>query len=188
MTTVLTTTEEFPDLEGFLRRRHELGLDTYDEWHEGVYRTVTGPSPEHGRLILALGMFLGPLVEAAGLHQAAPVNIGLDKTDCRVPDLGVYRPDTPRTSPAFLERAELVVEILSPGERSGEKLPFYYAWAVREYLEIDLQQATVVLLRSGGGGRRDWMAANDSDVLGFRARTNRLLDADRVLDMRDFRP
>ena len=42
-----------------------------------------------------------------------------------MPDLGIFRRDTSRTSPAFLETAELVVEVLSPGERAGEKLPFY---------------------------------------------------------------
>ncbi len=43
MTTVLATTDELPELEAALARRHESGLDTYDEWWEGVYRTVTGP-------------------------------------------------------------------------------------------------------------------------------------------------
>ena len=92
------------------------------------------------------------------------VNIGVDKYDAKVPDLGVFRRDTPRTSPAFLETAELVVEVLSPGERAGEKLPFYASRDVKEYLEVDLRLHTVRLLANVDGQWRDVRASTVIDL------------------------
>jgi Uma2 family endonuclease len=185
MTAVQTTTEVVPELVKFLHLRHEARQDTYDEWWDGVYRTVTGPTPEHGELLNELVVLLHPLVKARGLRFAAPVNIGIDKVDCRVPDLGVYRPDTPRTSPAFLETAELVVEVLSPGERAGEKLPFYAAWNVKEYLEIDLAAVTVRLLANQGG---TWAPIGESEVLDFDVLHEAIVAPGAVVTLRDFLP
>ena len=84
---------------------------------------------------------------------------GIDMYDAKVPDLGVFRRDTPRTSPAFLDTAELVIEVLSPGERHGEKLPFYASRAVKEYLEIDLRLRTARLLANVEGQWRDVRAS-----------------------------
>lgn len=170
MTAVHASTDQLPGLQAILDERHRLGLDTYDEWWEGTYRTVTGPSPEHGRLLNKLAILLDPLAEAVGLHTAAPLNIGLDKVDARVPDLAVYRPDTPRTSPAFLTTALLVVEILSPSEIAGEKLPFYAAHGVQEYLEIDLRAGRADLLLHEGDDA--WTQLEASDVLDFRVQRN----------------
>jgi Uma2 family endonuclease len=79
------------------------------------------------------------------------INIGIDKEDARVPDLAVLRVDVPMTSHAFASTAELVVEVLSPGQRPGEKLPFYARWHIKEYVEIDLDHRTVQLLRNVDG-------------------------------------
>lgn len=165
VTTVLTTTDDVPELADVLARRAAQGLDTYDEWWEGVYRIVGAPSPEHGRPILQLGAFLLRLADAVGLFVAGPINVGQDKEDAKVPDIGVYRPDTPRTSTAYLSTAELVVEILSPRERPGEKLDFYAAWNVREYLEIDLPHQTLRLLARRG---TQWEPVEASNVVPFR--------------------
>src|SRR3954453_8946225 len=147
MVAVHLTTDELPGVADLLEQRRRNGLDTYDEWWNGELRIVTGPTPEHGRLLNDLAYLLVPLARARGLHTAAPVNIGVDKMDCRVPDFAVFNPDTPRTtSSAFLATALLVVEVLSPGERSGAKLAFYRDHGVREYLEIDLTGGTAVLL------------------------------------------
>jgi hypothetical protein len=61
-----------------------------------------------------------------------------------VPDLAVFRPETERTSPAFLTTAELVVEILSPGERPRREAAVLCGPNIDEYLAIDL----------GGGSAR----------------------------------
>ncbi len=162
VTDVLVSTDQMPQLGTWIATRREVGLDTYDEWREGVYRIVTGPKPEHGELVLEVGMLLRVPARAAGLLVAAPVNIGRDKVDARVPDLAVFRPDTPRTSEAYLGTAELVVEILSPGEIAGDKLPFYATWGVREYVEFDLDRRSVRWL-SNVDGR--WVDVAHSRVL-----------------------
>lgn len=164
MSLVLASTDDLLELADALTHRHEQGLDTYDEWWEGVYRIVTGPSPEHGDLILALGAYLRSLATHVGLKASAPLNIGIDKQDCRVPDIGIYRPDTRRTSPAFLASAELVVEVLSPNEQAGAELDFYRQCDVSEYLEINPSARSVRLLHAVVD---DWRETNASDVLGF---------------------
>jgi Uma2 family endonuclease len=152
---VQTSTDEAPELLALIEHRRANRLDRYDEWWEGVYRIVTGPSPEHGEFMVLLGALLLPKARSRGLALSAPVNIGVDKYDARVPDLGVFRRDTQRTSPAFLDTAELVVEVLSPGERAGEKLPFYASRNVSEYLEVDLRPRSVRMLANADGEWRD---------------------------------
>jgi Uma2 family endonuclease len=182
MVAVRATTDQVPALAEEIGRREATGENTYDEWWNGVYRIVTGPSPEHSRLVGKLFVLL--LVEAVGLHVAAPVNIGINREDCRVPDLGVYRPDTPRTSPAFLETAVMVVEVLSPGEVPGEKLAFYGAWGVQEYLEIDQGQRTARLLVVAD---QQWEVAGASRALQLDVVDDeRIVTTHGELDLRTF--
>jgi Uma2 family endonuclease len=179
MVAVRATTEQVPALAEEIARREATGQDTYDEWWDGEYRIVTGPSPEHGELLNELIVLLHPLVKAAGLKYAAPVNIGVNREDCRVPDLGVYRPDTPRTSQAFLQTAVLVVEVLSPGEVPGAKLDFYRHWGVEEYLEIDQERRTATLLVSTERPHPlppKWEHAGASPALGFD-----VVDGERIV-------
>jgi len=159
---VQTSTDDAPELLELIERRRAQGLDRYDEWWEGMYRIVSGPTPEHGELVAALVAFLLPRAHARHLAVSAPLNIGVDKFDARVPDLAVFRRDTERTSPAFLTTAELVVEVLSPRERPGEKLAFYAAWNVSEYLETDLAERSVRLLRNHSGA---WTPVSESGVI-----------------------
>jgi Uma2 family endonuclease len=159
---VQTSTDDAPELLARIEHRRANGLDRFDEWWEGVYRIVTGPSPEHGEFVATLAAALIPGARARNLGLATPVNVGVDKYDAKVPDLGVFRRDTARTSPAFLDTADLVVEVLSPGERAGEKLPFYRAREVREYLEVDLRARTVRLLALRQGV---WVPIDRSDVI-----------------------
>lgn len=170
MTLVIASTDDVPELADVIRRRHETGQDICDEWWEGTYRIMTGPSPLHGMTVVELAVFLNPLAKRAGLKVSTPVNIGVDKVDCRVPDIGVFHPDTLYTSPAFLSSAELVVEVLSPGEKSSAKLGFYIEWDVSEYLEIDPAQRRINLTGLKGprppGDEGSWMERTRS-FLGF---------------------
>jgi Uma2 family endonuclease len=97
----------------------------------------------------------------------------------------VFHPDTPRTSPAFLETAALVVEILSPGERAGAKLDFYAARQVDEYLEIDPRAGTVRLLRREGDG---WEPAETSTVLGFAVEPGAVVAGDQRVTVPTLEP
>jgi Uma2 family endonuclease len=80
-----------------------------------------------------------------------------------VPDLGVYRPD--QASARGLENAaELVVELVSPGDESRAKLP-WYAERVREVVLVDRDTLAVELFRTADGRARPVEPAA-SDVLG----------------------
>lgn len=159
---VQTSTDDAPGLLALIEQRRAHGLDRYDEWWEGVYRIVTGPSIEHQQVMMGLATHLSELVAGSGLSSLPGVNIGRDNDDAKVPDIAVFRRDTPRTSHAFLATAELVVEIMSPGERRGEKLPFYARWGVAEYLELDPAKRSVRLLAHRAG---EWVATDHSDVV-----------------------
>jgi Uma2 family endonuclease len=145
---VQTSTDDAPELLARIEQRHATGLDRWDEWWEGVYRIVTSPSVEHQRLLMALLKLIEARLDDTSLEVLPDINIGVDKQDARVPDIVVLSVDVPRTSRAFVATAKLVVEILSPGERPGEKLPFYARWGVGEYVEIDLDHRTVQLLHN----------------------------------------
>jgi len=101
------------------------------------------------------------------MKVAAPVNIGVYKAVCRVPDIGVYQPDTARTSPAFLATAVLVVELLSPGEVAGAKLDFYGSHGVEEVLEVDVAtgQARLLFRPDEAGAAEPWSERSESRTL-----------------------
>jgi len=76
-------------------------------------------------------------------------NLGESEHDFRVPDGGIHRPGAGGT---WLPTAALVVEIVSPGDESWEKLPFYAAHAVGEVLIVDPQKRAV-----------DWLSLHDGE-------------------------
>jgi hypothetical protein len=178
----LTKMDRQPDQPSLaeIARRRELGIDGFDEWWDGVYRIVTGPAPEHQQRVAALFLFFHPLGTARGLTVLPQINLGLDKQNTRTPDIVVFRPDTPRTSRAFLTTAELVVEVLSPGEPAGLKLDFFARWHVDEYLEVDHRSGVARLWWRDG---TDWVEAEHSKVLGFGIEDGVLVNGDERLDL-----
>jgi len=88
-------------------------------------------------------MLDGP-AHAAGLEPAmGEFNLGESEHDFRVPDGGLHRPGA---AGVWLSTAALVVEILSPGDESWQKLPFYAAHGVDEVLIVDPIERTVAWL------------------------------------------
>jgi Uma2 family endonuclease len=163
-----------------IARRRELGIDGFDEWWDGVYRIVTGPAPEHQQRVFSLLLFFNPLGQARGLTVLPQLNLGLDKQSTRTSDIVVFAPDTPRTSRAFLTTAELVVEVLSPGEPAGLKLDFFAQWHVDEYLEVEHASGAARLLRRDGTA---WVERDHSAVLGFGMDEGVLVNGDERLDL-----
>lgn len=124
-------------LHALLERRRELGQDGKDEVWEGVLHVVPAPSHRHADLIQQLAVILDGPARAAGLQPTmAEFNLGHSEQDFRVPDGGFHRPSA---AEMWHPTAALVVEILSPGDESWEKLPFYAAHRVDETLIVDLQ-------------------------------------------------
>jgi Uma2 family endonuclease len=122
------------ELEQLVEQRRKLGQDRFDEVWAGVLHMNPNPSGAHMDLQQQLTEILGPLARAAGLFpRLAGVNIGA-LGDFRVPD-GVIQRE--RRSDVWHPTAALAVEIVSPGDESWDKLPFYADHGVDELLVVD---------------------------------------------------
>jgi len=138
-----------PELEALLERRRQAGVDRLDEVWQGVRHLVPAPSLEHARVASQLTVLLYGPVRAAGLLLAMhEFNLGESEHDFRVPDGGLHRPGA---AGVWLSTAAMVVEILSPGDESWQKLPFYAEHHVDEVLLVDPDKRTVnwLALRDG---------------------------------------
>ncbi len=120
-------------------RRRRLGQDLLDEVWEGVLHMNPAPHSRHANVQQQLAVLLDPLARTAGLLPLGIFNLG-GAEDYRVPDGGLLRPGP---DAVYLPTAALVIEIVSPGDESWEKLPFYAARGVDELLIVDPQERTV---------------------------------------------
>jgi Uma2 family endonuclease len=122
--------------DSLLAERRRTGADLFDEMWGGVLHMVPAPSAAHQRLNAKLIMVLGPLAEARGLVPLVEANVYRADDDYRVPDQLYARPD--QLSDRGAEPAAvLVVEILSPGDETYDKLDWYAAGGVEEVLVVD---------------------------------------------------
>lgn len=137
------------ELEELIERRKRLGQDCYDEIWEGVYHMAPMARFGHGFLDQQLAELLGPLADAAGLTPTGAFNLG-EPNDFRVPDRGIHR-GHPDPGAVFLSTAAVVIEILSPGDESYDKLPFYAAHGVDEVMLVDPGERRIRVLVLGSG-------------------------------------
>jgi Uma2 family endonuclease len=136
-------------LDELLERRCRSGLDRLDEVWEGVLHMVPAPSGEHADITQQLAVLLNGPARAAGLFPTmGEFNLGVEH-DFRVPDGGLHQQ---RLRGVWHSTAALVVEIVSPGDETWEKLPFYAAHQVDELLIID-----------SGGRAVHWLALTDGE-------------------------
>jgi hypothetical protein len=127
------------EFEALLDRRRRLGQDRFDEVWEGVLHMNPAPSGRHGDLESQLHVLLRPLAQRAGLRMRGQFNLGQDG-DYRVPDAGLQQDATDRV---YYPTAVLVIEIVSVGDESWEKLPFYAQHKVHEVLIVDPEKCSV---------------------------------------------
>jgi Uma2 family endonuclease len=133
-----------PELEALIERRRQAGVDRLDEVWEGVLHMVPAASFEHARISQQLAVLLDGLARQAGLLATmSAFSIGESAEDFRVPDGGLHRPGA---AGVWLSTAALVVEILSPGDETWQKLPFFAAHRVDEVLIVDPSDPTVTWL------------------------------------------
>lgn len=152
-------------LAPLLRERRRLGRDRHDEVWEGVYHMVPGPTWPHQRLATELLLLLGPIAKSKGLLFALDLDLrrpGQGDRDYRQPDLIFFR----MIEGDYPESAELVVEILSPGDESRAKLSFYGALGVKEALLIEPRTRTPELFVNRDGKMTRSKGAQRSEVLG----------------------
>jgi len=148
-----------PELEALLERRRRAGVDRLDEVWQGVLHMVPGPSFEHGRVTQQLAELLGPLASAAGLLAVGEFNLGESEHDFRVPDGGLHRPGA---AGVWLSTAAVVVEVLSPGDETWQKLPFYAEHDVDEVLIVDPGERAVAWLALRDG---EYQPAQRSELI-----------------------
>lgn len=128
------------ELIALLERRRALGQDRFDEVWDGVYHVNPVPHASHAYVAQQLAVMLDAPAREAGLVPIlVGVNLG-DSDNYRVPDGALFRtmPDA-----VFLPTAALVVEIVSPGDETWNKLDFYAARDVNEFLIVDKQERRV---------------------------------------------
>ncbi|MFN0051018.1 MAG: Uma2 family endonuclease [Planctomycetales bacterium] len=124
--------------------RQREGLDQHDEIWEGTYVVSPAANNEHQELVSKLTMVFGMIIDLAGLGRTFPgVNISDREVNWhenyRVPDLAIFLNQTQARDLGthWVGGPDFAVEVVSPGDRSWEKLPFYSQVGVRELLFID---------------------------------------------------
>ncbi len=132
-----------------MARRRRWGLDRLDEVWEGVLHLVPAPRGEHAYVAQQLAEILSAPARDAGLVPAiGRFNLGESEHDYRVPDGGIHR-ERPRG--AWFATAAIVIEIVSPGDESWEKLPFYARQGIDEVLIVDPYKRAVHWLTLAAG-------------------------------------
>jgi len=137
--------------QGFLDERKKLGQDRWDEVWDGVLHVPPPPTFEHQALGTQLAVVLAPLATARGLriaYEVAVFETAKGESNYRAPDLVIAAP-THVSRRGVEERAELVVEILSPGDEARDKLPFFAARGIPEVwlVEPDTREVEIYVLR-----------------------------------------
>jgi len=129
-----------------IAERQTLGHDRYDEVWEGVYVMSPLANNEHQQFAFRLAMVLQ---EAMGFDSDANVYAGVNVSDrrddwtsnYRVPDVAVVLPGggAEDRGEFLLGGPDFVAEIVSPGDQTSEKIPFYAEAGVRELLVVHRQ-------------------------------------------------
>jgi Uma2 family endonuclease len=132
-------------LAQLLERRRQWGADTHDEVWEGVLHMAPAPHSRHAQLQAQLLVILAELARARDLTPLGDFNLG-QPDDYRVPDGGLQRPGP---GALYNPTAALVIEILSPGDDTWKKLPFYASHHVNELLIVDPDQRSITWLALG---------------------------------------
>lgn len=135
-----------PELERRLHaQRRQAGADRYDEVWESVCMMARMPNTEHQEIVSRLCYVLQETLGWAGPGIVLPgVNLSDREGDdwqqhYRVPDIALRLADgSARDCGTHWSGAvDLLVEVVSTGDLSRDKLPFYARIGVRELLVVD---------------------------------------------------
>lgn len=128
------------EFEELLERRRRWGVDRHDEVWEGVLHMSPEPSRAHLDVQQQLAVILDGLARAAALVPGiGAFNLGTED-EYRAPDGGLFRD---RSTATWNPTAALALEIVSPGDETWDKLPFYAVHHVDELLIVDPAKRTV---------------------------------------------
>ena len=138
-------------------QRKAWGGDRYDEVWEGVYVMSPLADNEHQSLIAGLTSAFQQAIADEGIGQVLPGANVSDrekgwKKNYRTPDVVVVLRGSSAKDcgPFWLGPVDFLVEIISRGDRSRRKLPFYSRLGVRELLMVDRKPWRLTLYRHNG--------------------------------------
>src|SRR4029079_3300306 len=143
------------DFEREIRaQRKAWGVDQHDEVWEGVYMMSPIADNEHQEIVAGLIVAFHTVIGQTGLGQVFPgVNVSdrvkAWKKNFRAPDVVVVLKNSQAQSHAtfWTGPIDFLVEVVSPGDRSRKKLPFYSKIGAREVLIIDRNPWRLTLYR-----------------------------------------
>jgi Uma2 family endonuclease len=127
-----------------VRERRERGLDRFDEVWEGVYVMASAPNDEHQKIVTRFARPLIETIEDASLGEVRfGVNLASDpddwECDFRIPDIVVFLKGSKSVchNTFWSGPPDFVVEVISPFDKSRDKLEFYSKIRTRELLLVD---------------------------------------------------
>lgn len=142
-----------------LADRRASGADCHDEVWEDVHMMAPTPNLEHQALIGGWTRVLYEIVTECQLGSVFPgVNVSDRvhdwKRNYRVPDVAVFLHGTKavRHDTFWFGGPDFAVEIVSPDDRSREKIDFYSSIQTRELLIIDRDPWLLELYRNTDRG------------------------------------
>lgn len=141
-----------------IAERKALGTDRFDEVWDGVYLMAPMPNNQHQDFVNDLDAIFTLAIKWAGLGRVQPgANVSDRDEDWeqnfRCPDLLVFLTGNPAEDREshWYGGPDFAVEIVSPHDRSYEKLDFYAAVNTREVLIIDRDPWQIILFRLQNG-------------------------------------
>lgn len=151
----MATTILDPELSReLIAERRARGLDRWDEVWDGDYVIKTQPNDEHQELVAGWTSILFEVIQRENRGKVRPgVNVSDRrrnwKRNYRCPDVVVYLHDNPAENHDvfWYGGPDLAVEVLSPGDRTREKLGFYARIKTREVLLVDRDPWSLELYR-----------------------------------------
>ncbi len=141
-----------------LEARRASGADRYDEVWEGVYMMAPMADNEHQRIATELAIAFGAVIDWQDLGRTlAGANVSDRRTgwveNFRVPDVLVLLNNTTAEDCGthWFGGPDFAVEIVSPGDRTLEKLDFYSSIKTHELLVIGRDPWQLTLYRARHG-------------------------------------
>ena len=150
--------------EALLEERRRTGADRWDEVWEGTLHMVPPPADPQQKFGTYLLVALAPIATKLGLESRHEGGYFRADDDYRQPDIHFARAEH-FTDRGLEGPAELVIEILSPGDESRDKLGFYAAMSVGEVLLVDPLSREFELLRLSSMGAYEAVEAEDTGVV-----------------------
>lgn len=154
--------------------RRARQIDRYDEVWEDVYMMSPLANNEHQSLATELSMAIGSVVDWNNLGRTlAGANVSNRRDDWtrnyRIPDVLVFTNETSAVDCDTHWRGgpDLAIEIVSPGDRTLEKLDFYASVGTRELLVIDRHPWQLTLYRINDQAKLVPVAVNSPNQSGI---------------------